>query len=131
MQIGQIDKAYTKHKDDITTEAIGSIISGGSGQPFENSPLGFCNMIDEFQGYALKSRLGIPLLYGGDAVHGMSLSKGTTLFPHNIGLGAAHNPELVEKIARATAIETSCTGVFWAFAPLCGRGRGLSLGQEL
>lgn len=111
------DKAYVKNKYDLSNKGIGSVISGGSGQPFENSPLGFCDMIDDYQQYALKSRLGIPLLYGGDAVHGMSLSKGTTLFPHNIGLGAAYNPSLVEAVARATAIETSCTGVFWAFAP--------------
>ena len=106
----QVDKAFIKDKEDLTTYSIGSVISGGSGQPFENSPLGFCNMVDDYQSYALKSRLGIPLLYGGDAVHGMSLCKGTTLFPHNIGLGAANDPDLVEKIARATAIETACTG---------------------
>ena len=110
MQIGQIDKAYAGVKEDITHYAIGSLISGGSGQPFENSPIGFCNMIDEFQQYALKSRLKIPLLYGGDAVHGMSLSKNTTIFPHNIGLGAANDAGLVEQIARATSIETSVTG---------------------
>jgi len=67
-------------------------------------------MVDDFQAHALKSRLRIPVLYGGDAVHGQSLCKGTTLFPHNIGLGAANDPELVEAIARATAAETACTG---------------------
>lgn len=79
-------------------------------QPFENSPVGFANMVDEYQSYALKSRLKIPLLYAGDAVHGMSLCKGTTLFPHNLGLGAANDPELIEAIARATAAETAPCG---------------------
>lgn len=74
-------------------------------------------MVDEFQEHALKSRLRIPVLYGGDAVHGMSLVKGATLFPHNVGLGAANDPGLVAEIARATAVETACMGVAWAFAP--------------
>jgi beta-glucosidase len=111
------DKAYVKDKNDLATLGIGSVISGGSGQPFENSPAGFREMIGDYQEAALRSRLKIPLLYGGDAVHGMSLSKETTFFPHNIGLGAANDPSLIEAIARATAIETSSTGVVWAFSP--------------
>lgn len=45
--------------------------------------------VDEFQRHSLQSRLGIPLVYAGDAVHGMSLCRGTTIFPHNVGLGRA------------------------------------------
>src|SRR5665647_1521669 len=61
--------------------------------------------------------LGIPLLYGVDAVHGNQSLYGATIYPHNIGLGAAGDPDLVERIARATAVEMAATGVNWTFGP--------------
>ena len=68
---------------------------------------------------ALATRLGIPMLYGVDAVHGNATVHGATVFPHNIGLGAADDPELVERIGRATAVETGRrTGIRWNFAPV-------------
>ena len=66
---------------------------------------------------ALKTRLAIPLIYGIDAVHGHNNVDGAVIFPHNIGLGATRNAELVEKAARATAVEVAGTGMNWAFAP--------------
>ena len=60
---------------------------------------------------------GIPLLYGVDAVHGHQLVPGATVFPHNIGLGATGDPDLVERIAAATAVEVAATGASWNFAP--------------
>jgi beta-glucosidase len=57
------------------------------------------------------------LLYGIDAVHGHNNVDGAVIFPHNIGLGATHNPQLVERSARAAAEEVAGTGVNWAFAP--------------
>src|SRR5207302_2937842 len=66
---------------------------------------------------ALQTRLRIPLLYGVDAVHGHNNVLGAVVFPHNIGLGCAHNPQLVEKAARVTAEEVRATGINWAFAP--------------
>ena len=74
-------------------------------------------MVTGFQEYALQSRLGIPLLYGADAVHGHNNVVGAVIFPHNIGLGATRNPELVEEIGRATAASVAATGVSWNFAP--------------
>src|SRR5207237_7400152 len=75
-------------------------------------------MTDNFQSYALQTRLGIPLIYGADAVHGHNNVYGATLFPHNIGLGAAHDPQLIERIGRATAQQVRATGITWTFAPV-------------
>ena len=69
------------------------------------------------QEQALSTRLGIPLIYGADAVHGHNNVKGAVIFPHNIGLGATRNPELAEEIGRITALEVVGTGVDWTFSP--------------
>jgi beta-glucosidase len=74
-------------------------------------------MYDSFQKDALSTRLGIPIIYGVDAVHGHNNLFGATIFPHNIGLGATRDPELVKLIAQITAIETAATGVDWTFGP--------------
>jgi beta-glucosidase len=74
-------------------------------------------MVDGYQRVARSSRLGIPLLYGVDAVHGHGIVHGATVFPHNIGLGATRDPRLVDEIARATAEELAATGIRWNFAP--------------
>ena len=71
-----------------------------------------------FQNEALATRLQIPILYGVDAVHGHGNLQNATIFPHNIGLGATNNPELVEKIGRATAEEMLATGIPWNFSPV-------------
>jgi beta-glucosidase len=68
----------------------------------------------------LTTRLRIPLIYGIDAVHGLGIVQGATIFPHNIGLGATRDSRLVEEIGEATAAETRAIGVPWNFAPcLC------------
>nr|GMD25985.1 beta-glucosidase BoGH3B-like [Ipomoea batatas] len=74
-------------------------------------------MVNRFQGGAVSSRLGIPIIYGIDAVHGNSNVYKATIFPHNIGLGATRDPELVKRIGAATALETRATGINYAFAP--------------
>ena len=75
-------------------------------------------MVDAYQQAALGTRLGIPILYGVDAVHGQSHVVGATIFPHQVGLGATHDAALVEQVGRATAIETSATGIRWTFGPV-------------
>lgn len=98
--------------------AIGGVLSGGGGYPqAENSPAAWAAMVNEFQQAALSTRLGIPLIYGADGVHGHNNLYGAVIFPHNIGLGAANNPQLMEEIGRATALEMAATGVFWNYAP--------------
>jgi beta-glucosidase len=103
---------------DITRHFIGSVLSGGGGYPIPNSGSAWVEMVRGFQEEALATRLGIPLLYGTDAVHGHGNLRGATIFPHAAGLGATGDPELVRQIARATAEELAATGVRWNFAPV-------------
>ena len=74
-------------------------------------------MVDRFQAAAVRTRLGIPLIYGVDSVHGHGNLFGATVFPHNIGLGASRDPALVREVEQVTAMETRATGPQWAFAP--------------
>ena len=101
----------------ITTLGLGSILSGGGSTPAQNTPEAWADMIDRFQRAALRTRLGIPLIYGIDAVHGNGNALGATVFPHNIGLGATRDPKLVRKIAEITAEETRASGPQWTFSP--------------
>ncbi|MBN2352325.1 MAG: glycoside hydrolase family 3 C-terminal domain-containing protein [Spirochaetales bacterium] len=101
----------------ISEYLLGGVLSGGGGYPLPNTPESWADMTDAFQRQALKTRLGIPLLYGADAVHGHNNVKGTVIFPHNIGLGMTRDTDLAEKIGRMTAIEMRATGVTWNFAP--------------
>jgi beta-glucosidase len=93
------------------------VLSGGGSTPAENTPEAWADMVDTFQAAALDTRLGIPLLYGVDSVHGHGNLLGATVFPHNIGLGASRDPKLVEKIEHITAEETRASGPQWVFAP--------------
>jgi beta-glucosidase len=104
--------------EDITDLYIGGLLSGGGGYPSRNTPSGWAEMVNEFQEYALATELAIPMIYGVDAVHGHANVIGTVVFPHNIGLGAANNPELVEAIGRVTAREMIATGIYWNYAPV-------------
>lgn len=101
---------------DIAELGIGSLLNGGS-DALHDTPEAWAAMIDGFQGQALASRLRIPLVYGLDAVHGNGALPGAVIFPHNIGLGAAHDPDLAAQAAAITAAETRATGVHWTFAP--------------
>lgn len=101
----------------ITEYNLGSILSGGGSTPPQNTPQAWADMVDRFQRAALDTRLGIPLLYGIDSVHGHNNLQGATIFPHNIGLGATRNPRLVRRAAHITAEETRATGPQWTFSP--------------
>ncbi len=115
-QMTQVDKRAVTPSD-VTEMFLGSVLSGGGANPTPNNPKNWADMVHSFQDAALHTRLGIPLLYGVDAVHGHSNVVGATIFPHNIGLGATGDAELVEQIGRATALELTATGVNWNFAP--------------
>lgn len=104
--------------DQVRELAIGGVLSGGGGYPStENSPAAWADMVNQFQRAALSTRLGIPIIYGADGVHGHNNLYGAVIFPHNIGLGAANDPVLIEQIGRVTALEMAATGVFWNYAP--------------
>lgn len=115
-QMTQVEK-NSLTPDDVRDHLIGSVLSGGGGYPPDNTPAGWFKMIRDFQKAALQTRLGIPMLYGVDAVHGHNNLYGAVIYPHNIGLGAARDPQLVYRIGRATAEELVATGVYWNFAP--------------
>lgn len=104
--------------DDVTTYLLGGVLSGGGGSPNDNTPQGWAEMVNAFQAAALQTPLAIPIIYGVDAVHGHGNLRGATIFPHNIGLGAAHNPELVQQIGQMTAVEMAATGIYWNYAPV-------------
>ncbi len=119
-KIGQmtlVEKNSIKQQSDIASYHLGALLSGAGAKPTVNTAAGWKEMIDSYQGEAAKSRLGIPLLYGADAIHGHAHVPAATVFPHAIGLGATGNAELVEKVARATAQELAATGVNWSFGP--------------
>ncbi|XP_031386558.1 uncharacterized protein LOC116200035 isoform X1 [Punica granatum] len=98
--------------------SVGSILSAGGSGPRENAVSSeWADMVDGFQRAALESRLGIPIIYGIDAVHGNNSIYGATIFPHNIGLGATRDAELVERIGVATALEVRASGIPYTFAP--------------
>jgi beta-glucosidase len=119
-KIGQMTQpdvhALTEHAD-IQKYFLGSILNGGGGGPTNNNPQNWLKVINEYQSWSLKTRLKIPLVYGVDAVHGHNNVDGAVIFPHNIGLGAMHNPGLVEQAEHVTALEVAGTGIRWAFAP--------------
>jgi beta-glucosidase len=120
-KIGQMTQAERIDVDAdpslITTNALGSVLSGGGSVPSDNTPEAWADMVDRYQEAALDTRLGIPLIYGVDSVHGHGNLQGATVFPHNIGLGATRDPKLVERIGHITAEETRASGPQWAFAP--------------
>ncbi|KAI4968056.1 hypothetical protein ZWY2020_057808 [Hordeum vulgare] len=74
-------------------------------------------MVDGFQKACMSTRLGIPMIYGIDAVHGQNNVYEATIFPHNVGLGTTRDPYLVKRIGEATALEVRATGIQYAFAP--------------
>jgi beta-glucosidase len=116
-QMTQADSDALKDKSDIQKYYLGSVLSGGSSDPPDNSPLSWLNLAQECSSWARKTRLQIPLLYGVDAVHGHNNVLGAVIFPHDIGLGATHSPKLVRQAERVTAEEIAGTGINWAFAP--------------
>jgi beta-glucosidase len=109
--------------DDMRRYHFGSVLNGGNSAPGKNefAPASeWLALADAFWEASVdrgNGGVGIPSIWGTDAVHGHSNIVGATLFPHNIGLGAARDPALIEAIGRATAAEVRATGMEWTFAP--------------
>ncbi len=116
-QMTQANVASLGRLSDVAALGLGSVLSGGDDSPTPNTPVAWADQLDGLQRLALSTRLSIPLLYGIDSVHGFSHAVGTTIFPHNIGLGATRDAGLVQEIGRITALEMAGTGIRWAFAP--------------
>jgi beta-glucosidase len=119
-KIGQMAQ-IEKNAIDATNAAafnLRSILSGGGGYPDPNTPQAWYDMVNAYQQAALGTRLGIPILYGVDAVHGHNNVAGATIFPQNVGLGATNDSALVQQVCAATALEMNATGVRWDFGPV-------------
>lgn len=113
-QMTQVEiKAVTV--DQMKAYQFGSILNGGGSWPQMNKHATAQDWVDLADRFYDVSE--VPPLWGTDAVHGHSNVYGATLFPHNIGLGAAHDPELIGEIGAATAKAVRATGINWAFAP--------------
>ena len=128
-QMVQVDSAALKDKADVQKYFLGSVLSGGGSDPADNRPETWLKFANDFQAQALQTRLKIPLLYGIDAVHGHNNIDGATIFPHDIGIGAAHNPKLAGQAARVTAEEVAGTGIHWAFGPCVAVAQDIRWGR--
>jgi beta-glucosidase len=121
-KVGQIVQAERQFitPQEVKKYHIGSILSGGGSTPGDNRPEDWIKMNDAYWLASMEeddNHLAIPIIYGIDAVHGNSNVRGAVIFPHNIGLGAARDPDLIERIAVVTAREIAVTGIDWNFAP--------------
>ena len=125
-KVGQMIQADTSaiKPEDLVKYPLGSILAGGSSPPIDapdRSPAGpWIATVHAFNQIAMQKRPGhvpIPIMFGIDAVHGNNNVVGATLFPHNIALGAANDPDLIRRIGDATAKEITAAGIDWAFAP--------------
>ncbi|WP_049631226.1 exo 1,3/1,4-beta-D-glucan glucohydrolase [Cellvibrio sp. pealriver] len=124
-KIGQVIQPEIKFltPEDIKQYHVGSVLNGGGSTPGSNKYAtmeDWVNLADSFYNASVdksNGRIGIPIMWGTDAVHGLGNVIGATLFPHNIALGATNNPELLKEIGRVTAVEIAVTGLDWDFSP--------------
>ena len=122
---------------DLRTYKLGAVLAGGGAAPGGNvrtTPRAWLDLVDALYRAALEGASAahqpIPILFGIDAVHGNAKIVGATVFPHNIGLGAAHDPELIERIGEATAQEVAVAGIDWTFAPTVAVARDVRWGRS-
>ncbi len=124
-KVGQVIQADIS---EITPELaaeynLGSVLNGGNSGPGNDNfapPEAWLALADAYYRASTDTSdggLGIPIIWGTDAVHGHSNIVGATMFPHNIGLGAANDPDLIRRIGEITALEIRATGQDWTFAP--------------
>jgi beta-glucosidase len=123
-KIGQMIQAEIQFvtPDEAKRYYLGSILNGGGSFPSKRREASVDQWLDLAQAYydasvSTDAKVPIPMIWGTDAVHGHNNVRGATLFPHNIGLGATRDADLIERIGRATALEVLATGIDWTFAP--------------
>ena len=122
--------------EDLRTYKLGAVLAGGGAAPpagVHAAARAWLELADSLYRAAMEpntqTHAPIPILFGVDAVHGHAKIRGATIFPHNIGLGAAHDPELIEHIGHATAEEVATTGIDWTFAPTVAVARDVRWGR--
>lgn len=124
-KVGQIiqPELRTTTPEDVRRYHLGSFLNGGGSFPDDNKyaePADWLAIADAFYAASMDTRDGgvaIPIMWGTDAVHGHNNVYRATIFPHNIGLGAANNPGLIREVMAATAREMAVTGKDWNFSP--------------
>lgn len=121
--------AIRNNASDVIKYAFGSILWGGDSEVKDITPRGWAEVYDSLQRLSQKSRLKIPILFGVDAVHGHNNVDGAVIFPHNVGLGATRNPQLIEQVALVTGKEIKATGIHWTFAPCVAVARNERWGR--
>ena len=134
-KVGQLVMAEIQSisPNDVRKYNIGGIFNGGGSWPTKKpgSDIGsWLAMAESFYNESIKSSTGIPVIWGTDAVHGHNNVYGATVFPHNIGLGAANNPGLMRDIGIVTAREVAVTGIDWVFAPTVAVTKDLRWGRS-
>ncbi len=134
-KVGQMIQAdiSTILPTDLAQYPLGSILAGGNSGPYgdERADAAKWNrLVNAFHEASHKNGAGIPVLFGVDAVHGHSNLPGATIFPHNIGLGSADDPRLIERIGAATAAEVAGSGIDWTFAPTLAVPQDLRWGRS-
>ena len=135
-KVGQMIQAEIRNisPKEIEKYHIGSVLSGGGSYPKAkgDSVIDWVAAADRFYLGSIekpKKRAAIPVIWGIDAVHGHNNVRGATIFPHNIGLGAARNPKLIKAIGEVTAREVAVTGIKWTFAPTVAVARDARWGR--
>jgi len=123
-KVGQITQADIRSvtPDEVRRYYLGSILNGGGAWPGMNMHASlddWLKLSDQYYRASMSTDMAVkvPVIWGTDAVHGHNNVYGATLFPHNIGLGAAHDPALMTRLGLATAEQVRATGITWAFAP--------------
>lgn len=120
--------------NDLRHYPLGSILNGGNSAPGDDkltAPSEWLALADRFYEASVggPGATVVPALWGTDAVHGHNNIPGATIFPHNIGLGAARDPELIRRIGAITALEVRVTGLDWAFSPTVAVARDARWGR--
>lgn len=125
-KVGQVIQGEIRHVTpaDVKTYHLGSVLNGGGSHPGNErrtDPADWLELADAYWEASMDTSDGgaaIPIIWGTDAVHGHTNVIGATVFPHNIGLGAARDPDLIRRIGEATAAEIAVTGIDWDFGPV-------------
>lgn len=136
-KVGQIVQPELKYvsAQDVRDYHLGSVLNGGGTTPNNDkyaSVQDWADLAEDFYQASMDEsdgNIGIPLIWGSDAIHGNNNLFGATIFPHNIGLGAANDIDLMRRIGRATALEVAATGVDWTFGPTVAVVRDIRWGR--
>ncbi len=136
-KVGQIIQPELRNVTpaDVKTYHLGSILNGGGTTPNNDKQASLEDWVALAEAFYEASidesdgKVAIPLIWGSDAVHGHNNLFGATIFPHNIGLGAARDPDLMERIGAATAVEMAASGLNWTFGPTVAVVRDVRWGR--